>query len=78
MSVELQNSVVEAAKIATAQQRQQASEQDEFVLSKLRSNGNEVAVLEPEERKAFEEKVAPLQDKYREKFGPELFELLGV
>lgn len=75
---ELQNSVVEAAKIATAQQRQQASEQDEFVLSKLRSNGNEVAVLEPEERKAFEEKVAPLQDKYGEKFGPELFELLGV
>lgn len=75
---ELQESVLGAAKMATAYQRQLAGEQDEIVLSKLRANGNEVTFLQPEERAAFEQKVASLQQRYREKFGPELFELLGV
>jgi len=75
---ELQESVLAAAKIATAYQRKLAIEQDEVVLPKLRSNGNEVTFLQPEERHAFEEKVASLQESYRAKFGPELFELLGV
>lgn len=75
---ELQQSVLAAAKTATAYQRKLASEQDEVVLPKLRANGNEVTVLQPEERKAFEQKVASLQESYRAKFGPELFELLGV
>lgn len=75
---ELQESVLAAAQSATAYQRQLASEQDEIVLSKLRTNGNEVVFLEPEERHAFEQKVAPLRESYRQKLGPELFELLGV
>jgi TRAP-type C4-dicarboxylate transport system substrate-binding protein len=76
--LELQEAVLAAAKTATAYQRELASEQDELVLPKLRANGNEVTFLQPGEQKAFEEKVAPLQERYREKFGPELFELLGV
>ena len=75
---ELQESVLAAAKTATTYQRKLASEQDEIVLAKLRSNGNDVTFLQPEERDAFEQKVASLQERYREKFGPELFELLGV
>jgi TRAP-type C4-dicarboxylate transport system substrate-binding protein len=75
---ELQESVLAAAKIATAHQRKLAGEQDEIVLAKLRANGNEVTFLQPEERNAFEERVAPLRESYREKFGPALFELLGV
>lgn len=75
---ELQQSVLAAAKTATAYQRKLASEQDEVVLPKLRANGNEVTFLQPEERNAFEQKVASLQESYRAKFGPKLFELLGV
>jgi len=75
---ELQESVLAAAKTATAYQRQLASEQDEIVLPKLRANGNEVIFLEPEERDAFEQKVASLRENYRQTLGPKLFELLGV
>ena len=70
--------MVRAAKGATAHQRQLACEQDEAVLSKLNSDENEVIVLEPEERNAFENKVAPLLESYRAKFGPDLFTLLGL
>jgi TRAP-type C4-dicarboxylate transport system substrate-binding protein len=75
---ELQESVLAAAKTATAHQHKLAREQDDIVVAKLRSHGNEVTVLSPEERSVFEEKVASLHEKYRAKFGPELFELLGV
>ena len=75
---EVQKAVVRAAKTATAHQRQLAREQDEAVLSKLSSDENEVIVLEPEERNAFEKKVAPLLESYRAKFGPDLFTLLGL
>jgi len=74
----LQKSVRAAARTATALQHKLAAEQDDVVLPKLRANGNEVIFLQPEERRAFEEKVAPVQDRYRKKFGPELFALLGV
>ena len=75
---DLQAAVIEAAKTATAHQRHLASEQEEFILSEFRANGNEVAILQPAEREAFENRVVAVQEKYREKFGPELFALLGA
>ncbi len=75
---EVQKAVVRATNLATAHQRLLAREQDEAVLSKLSPDENEVIVLDPEERNAFEKKVAPLLESYRAKFGPDLFTLLGL
>ena len=73
-SPEIQAAVEEAADIATSKQRKFAMAQDEFVLSQLDPNENEVVHLSNLERKKFTAAVQPLIDSYRKNLGPDLFD----
>ena len=67
-----------AAKDATAYQRQLAAAEDGEILTKLDPARNEVIRLTDAERGAFMKAVEPVVEKYRTKFGMQLFAELAV
>jgi TRAP-type C4-dicarboxylate transport system substrate-binding protein len=70
---EVQAAVDAVAKIATAYQRQLAAAEDGEILTKLDPARNEVIRLTDAERGAFMKAVEPVVEKYRTKFGMQLF-----
>lgn len=68
--------VDEAAREATAWQRQLAAAEDEDVLARLDPRQNEVIALTGEEDAAFVRVVQPVIDRYRTRLDPALFDYL--
>jgi TRAP-type C4-dicarboxylate transport system substrate-binding protein len=77
-SKDVQAAVEEAAKAATAYQRQLAAAEDAVIMKKLDPAKNEVIELTDAERTAFRKAVQPVLDKYRKQLGPKLFADLGA
>jgi TRAP-type C4-dicarboxylate transport system substrate-binding protein len=77
-SKDVQATVEEAAKAATAYQRQLAAAEDAVIMKKLDPAKNEVIELTDAERTAFRKAVQPVLDKYRKQLGPKLFADLGA
>ena len=67
----------EAARDATALQRQLAASEDEDVLTRLDPRENEVIELTAEERAAFVAAVQPVLLRHRQQFDPKLFAYLS-
>ncbi len=65
--------VDEAAREATALQRQLAASEDQDVLAKLDPRENDVVHLTPAEHAAFVEAVAPVRARFRSELDPKLF-----
>jgi TRAP-type C4-dicarboxylate transport system substrate-binding protein len=72
----VQNTVLAAAREATAFQRRLAAAQDEEILKKLDPAENEVVQLSATEHQAFVTAVKPITERYRRELGDELFELI--
>jgi TRAP-type C4-dicarboxylate transport system substrate-binding protein len=73
---DVQAAVDEAAREATALQRQLATSEDEDVLTRLDPRENDVIELTAEEHAAFVAAVEPVLARHRARFDPNLFELL--
>jgi TRAP-type C4-dicarboxylate transport system substrate-binding protein len=73
---EVQAVVNQAARQATALQRQLAASEDEDVLTRLDPRENEVIELTAEEHAAFAAAVEPVLARHRASFDPKLFEYL--
>jgi TRAP-type transport system periplasmic protein len=73
---DVQVAVSEAAREATALQRQLAVSEDEDVLTRLDPRANDVIELTAEEQAAFVEAVHPVLIRYRRELDPALFEHL--
>lgn len=72
----VQKLVMEAADKATFLQRKLAVEEDKTALATLRSEGCQILKITSGERVRFEQAVSKLNETYRKKFGPEIFDLL--
>jgi TRAP-type C4-dicarboxylate transport system substrate-binding protein len=75
---DVQEAVDAAAPEATAYQRQLAAREDATIMAKLDPAENEVIELTDAEREAFTRAVAPVLQKYRKEFGPQLFAYLDA
>lgn len=73
---DVQAAVDEAARQATALQRQLAASEDEDVLTRLDPRENDVIQLTADEQAAFEAAVRPVLARYRAQLDPKLFEYL--
>jgi TRAP-type C4-dicarboxylate transport system substrate-binding protein len=73
---DVQAAVDEAAREATALQRQLAASEDEDVLTRLDPRENDVIELTAEEHAAFVAAVDPVLARHRARFDPNLFALL--
>jgi TRAP-type C4-dicarboxylate transport system substrate-binding protein len=73
---DVQAAVAEAAREATALQRQLAASEDEDVLTRLDPRENDVIELTAEEHAAFVAAVEPVLARHRARFDPTLFEYL--
>jgi len=65
--------VDEAAAEATAYQRELAAAEDAAMMVKLAAEGAEIVELTPDERAAFVAALAPVLDRHRKDFDPEVF-----
>ncbi len=74
---DVQRAVDEAARKATRVQRALALAEDDQVLAELEAGDAEIVRLTDEERAAFIEKVSPLFDAYKKKFGLPIFDALS-
>ena len=75
--VPVRRAVEEAAAQATKVQRRLAAMEDDDILARLDPRENEVVRLSDKERAVFEEAVAPVVARQRERLGGSLFELLN-
>lgn len=75
---DVQAAVEDAAKAATAYQRQLAAAEDAEMMKKLDPARNEIVSLTDAERGAFIKAVQPVLDKYRKQLGPQLFAYLNA
>lgn len=73
----VRQAVLEAAARATKVQRRLAAMEDDDILARLDPTENEIVRLSSEERAVFENAVAPLVARQRERLGSALFELLN-
>ena len=62
---------------ATAAQRAFAAAEDALIIDRLNQSGTKFITLTAEERLQFQNTVAPVIEKQRERFGAALFNLLG-
>jgi TRAP-type C4-dicarboxylate transport system substrate-binding protein len=73
---DVRDAVDEAARQATARQRQLAASEDEDVLTRLDPRENEVTRLTDAEQTAFVDAVQPVLARYRQRLDPKLFDCL--
>jgi len=74
---DVQQAVIAAASEATAYQRHLAAAEDEEMLKRLNTSGNEVVTLTPAEHQAFVAAVKPVTGKVRKELGEAWFGLLN-
>ena len=74
---EVKRALAAAVAEATVAQRAFAAAEDAAVMAKLDPAETEIVELAAAERRRFQEAVAPVVDRQIERFGPELFDLLG-
>lgn len=75
---EMQQTVVDAARQATAYQWQLAAAEDAEIMAKLDPRENDVVHLTDAERAQFIAAVRPVQEKYRRELDPKLFAYLSA
>jgi TRAP-type C4-dicarboxylate transport system substrate-binding protein len=72
----LQEGIQQAARMAIAEQRKLAVEEEEIARIAIKEAGGEVIDLAPEQRAAFVRAVQPLYDEARSRFGDQMFNLV--
>ncbi|WP_170314700.1 TRAP transporter substrate-binding protein [Aquibium carbonis] len=72
MTPEDREAVIEAGRLATAEQRRIAAEDEAANRAAVEAKGVEITVLTPEQREAFQAATAPVYDQVREALGQDL------